>query len=314
MGGKMSEVKFTLLENALDFIEEAIENLDRKPEKLKYSVLNLSAGVELIMKVVLQQEHWSLLFKKTEEADYEKLISGDFNSVDSQTAINRIEKICRIELSDEIKKVVKRLRELRNRIEHFHFEVSIQHMNSILFRTLFQVINIIENEINGDLLTEEDERKISEIKEAALEFEDFLEEKYKSVMEAIKSYKENDYLVMCCPSCRYDSIIIDGGSICLVCDYEPPIGELGVEYIEEVLGISAYECGTNGGEFPLYECPECEVEALVVDQNIKSEAFCTFCGSKYSIDEIGFCENCGTCVHGTDNFICKRCVEIAWEE
>lgn len=38
-----------------------------------------------------------------------------------------------------------------------------------------------------------------------------------------------------------------------------------VEYVENELGISAYECGKESVEFPVYECLECGAEQLVHD-------------------------------------------------
>lgn len=37
------------------------------------------------------------------------------------------------------------------------------------------------------------------------------------------------------------------------------------EFVERELEISAHECGKDGGDFPVYECPECGEEQLVYD-------------------------------------------------
>ena len=37
------------------------------------------------------------------------------------------------------------------------------------------------------------------------------------------------------------------------------------DYIENELGINEYRCVKDGGEFPVYECPECGVEQLAYD-------------------------------------------------
>jgi hypothetical protein len=68
------EITFTPLENGLDFILRALEYLADDPTKrdLKYAVLHLHSGVELILKERLRREHWSLVFEKPEEASKEK--------------------------------------------------------------------------------------------------------------------------------------------------------------------------------------------------------------------------------------------------
>jgi len=69
-------VEFTLLGNGLDFIWSALEHLSGNPGKreLKYAVLHLCSGIELVLKERLQREHWSLIFEKLDSAnqkDYE---------------------------------------------------------------------------------------------------------------------------------------------------------------------------------------------------------------------------------------------------
>src|SRR5665647_2777823 len=62
---KNINIEFDLLENGLDFIENsliAILSTD-EPQKLKYAILHISAGIELILKEILRLEHWSLLFE-----------------------------------------------------------------------------------------------------------------------------------------------------------------------------------------------------------------------------------------------------------
>ena len=51
-------IEFTLLENGLDFIWSAVEHLgtDLSKRSLKYAVLNLAAGIELILKERLRRE------------------------------------------------------------------------------------------------------------------------------------------------------------------------------------------------------------------------------------------------------------------
>jgi hypothetical protein len=77
-----NELKFTLLENALDSISMALEflaNEDRN--RLKVTVLLLGQGVELVLKARLEQEHWSLIFDDPRNAGLNKFEKGDFKSV-----------------------------------------------------------------------------------------------------------------------------------------------------------------------------------------------------------------------------------------
>jgi len=66
------EMKYTVLENGLDFVLNSINNLTiasedttdeyAKKRLIKYSLLHLSSGIELILKSRLLKEHWTYVF------------------------------------------------------------------------------------------------------------------------------------------------------------------------------------------------------------------------------------------------------------
>ncbi len=76
-------IEFTLLENGLDFIWSAVEHLgtDSSKRSVKYAVLNLAAGIELILKERLRRESWKLVFADPEKADEHAYKRGAFESI-----------------------------------------------------------------------------------------------------------------------------------------------------------------------------------------------------------------------------------------
>lgn len=70
-----------MVDIGLDFILNALKTINNSDKELKYCVINLHAGIQLILKELLYQEHWSLIFQKIETAEYDKLNSGVFISV-----------------------------------------------------------------------------------------------------------------------------------------------------------------------------------------------------------------------------------------
>lgn len=81
------------------------------------------------------------------------------------------------------------------------------------------------------------------------------------------------------------------------------------EYIENELKISAYECAKDGGEFPLYECPDCDEDQLVYDVN--SEKYhCFHCGADFTTSDISFCSECGEIMRNNESCICDACFEL----
>ena len=74
----MEELKFNIepIENAFDFALSALEYISNKHDKsaLKYAILHLSSGMEIILKEPLRRKHWAFIFEdvnkpktKTEE-------------------------------------------------------------------------------------------------------------------------------------------------------------------------------------------------------------------------------------------------------
>lgn len=92
---KVSELslKLDLIDNSIDFILNAVTQLSNPAPSLsqiKYSILHLSSGIELLLKQRLFNEHWSLIFANVDRADKILLQKGDFKSVDFGESLNRL--------------------------------------------------------------------------------------------------------------------------------------------------------------------------------------------------------------------------------
>lgn len=81
------------------------------------------------------------------------------------------------------------------------------------------------------------------------------------------------------------------------------------EYVENELGISAYECGKHGGDFPVYDCPECGEEQLAYNAG-QEKYHCFSCGKDFTTDDLIFCERCGALIQRDGKLpICESCIE-----
>ena len=104
----MEKIELHLLDNAIDYILEAVKplihyHLDRVESQhfLKYSILHLYSGIELLLKEKLRQEHWSLIFQDVSSADLRKLQRGDFISIYHDELIKRLKGILNISINDK---------------------------------------------------------------------------------------------------------------------------------------------------------------------------------------------------------------------
>ena len=312
-------VRFSLLENGIDFVLSALEHVAGAPSNrdLKYAVLHLSSGIELILKEKLIREHWTLVFDRIENASLSKFRNGDFNSVTFENCIQRLSGICGVELDGNVRKNLKNFRDRRNRMEHFQFDESVEAIKSSCSVVLVFLYDFIHKELSP---TTDIEDEINQILSYLREFDGFVKERMKSVRkETSDSYSP----VKTCPRCLQQAVTIDGGEVeCHFCRYSAEAESAADEYVSEVIGLSSYETVKDGGEWPVYSCPECGNTALVHEDG---DFTCFGCGEHWTESTMRFCGSCGEPYvgkfsKGEDDeydfgpFMCTTCVENRMRE
>lgn len=106
----------TLVANASEFIERATEEVESSP---RFAVIHFATGIELLLKARLVIEHWVLIFALPERATRDALFRGDFRSVSSGAAMDRLGKILDAPLPKAAREAFESLAERRNRFIHF---------------------------------------------------------------------------------------------------------------------------------------------------------------------------------------------------
>jgi len=309
----VKDFNLNLLENGFDFILSSIDNVlsNERGLELKYSILHIAAGLELIFKEKLRQEHWSLLFDNVSSAEIKSLETGDFASVNFDTCLLRLKNICSIEVSDRDEKYLRDLRKRRNKIEHFKFVDKDVSIVSLIAKILIFIIDFIENHLDNSSFTEHNTEQLESLKNKSFDFDEFVKVKIakaKSKLELV-----DDKYIYKCPKCCYKTMVVEGGIKCVFCEYEDTPENVAGEYLENILEVSAYREISTGGEFPLHECPECEEHALVLHEDFN---FCFNCESNYDDINMDRCATCGTIKLETDIYhgMCGNCRDIKWSE
>lgn len=308
------KIKIPLLENALDFMLSATEHLGEDPFKeslknagfhletksegpternLKYAVLHLQAGVELILKERLRREHWSLVFEKTERANQKDYESGDFESVRIHTCIKRLEGICGVSLKEDHAKSLEDLRKKRNKLEHFGINDNVDSLKSVSYKVLSILIDFINTHFNPEEFGDAEWELFEEIKDEIAELKGFVEHRLSEIRKDIEEATKS-FLVVDCPRCYQKAMVLgDEKPKCLFCHYEDDPSRVAEQYIESIQGISSFETIKDGGVFPQYECPECEQEAFInLSCDMDSDWVCFGCGYSWDTESINFCMEC----------------------
>jgi hypothetical protein len=145
------DIQFTLVENALDSMERAVEllawqDLASEGSRLKQAILFIAHATELLLKERLRRIHPSLVWD-----DVDKYPRLDARTVGVDKAIHRLKQIGNITLTETDTATVKSLRNTRNAIEHFHWPTSRAEANAIIGKGLSFAIQFAKDELGSDL-------------------------------------------------------------------------------------------------------------------------------------------------------------------
>jgi hypothetical protein len=301
------QVQFTLVENGLDFVWSAVEHLSTAASKgeLKYALLHLVSGIELILKEKLRREDWKLIFDKPEHATEAKYEAGDFTSVKFDSLMERLEEFCDIEFSEEALLALRTVRRKRNRFEHFAADESAEAVIASTATALGVILDFISKELDGgkSAFTRPERALLRDIRGKLAELAAFVESRRKSIAPKL----EKAYAVLPCPGCQEDALTIDDGTECLFCGYKGD-GEVAANaYVANILGINRFRFEKDGGIWPVGICPDCDWQSCV---DADSEGYMCFgCGTRWEHGELGECGRCGRYLsRDNDIGICDHCI------
>ena len=288
---KKKNIEFDLLENGLDFIENSLEAIlsTNEPHKLKYAILHISAGIELILKEILRLEHWSLLFENINNADYKHLRSGDFISVSFSSILKRLEGIVDGNITEKQKKHFDILRKKRNKMEHFAFKESSNALKSTISKALTDIIEIIDENIGIKNTSNESQFLYKSIRRESSKFIEFVDLVKAKLKDELTRLEKNKTKIIDCPECFQDLFPLDGSNTCLFCGYSDTPENITALYADTVLEYSSYAAYKYGEDCPIKKCLECENETMIIENNT---AFCIDCGASWDLDSLSYCEDC----------------------
>lgn len=235
-------LKYSLLENAIDFVSRAVKSTKQNhPAEWKYAILHLAAGIELLLKYRLVKEHWSLVFKDVNKAEKERLKKGDFQSVDTKTAVKRLRSIAEFCLiNDENEELLCSIRNRRNKIQHFEFDLEIGEVKSVMAKGLNFVMDFSESEMSpNDVHT----RELEYIGGQLTEFKEFVEDRLCHIRPSLEKAR----LLIDCWRCLQATLEIDPYSLsgdCHFCNYR----EYDIRYYlpSDISQQDCPKCGEEG--------------------------------------------------------------------
>ncbi|MCX5884426.1 MAG: hypothetical protein NT096_00690 [Proteobacteria bacterium] len=255
------ELDLNLIENAEDFLLEAVKYAKgSSPRDWKYAALHLWSALELLLKALLENEHWSLLFEDVDKASQKKLREGDFQTVRFDTALDRIRGIVGVELEQKDLRYLKQLRDLRNRATHFAAKLKVEQAKSLVARGISVFLTLEQR-----YLHEEPDKGLEyEINQDLQEFQKYVDERLRTLKPELERSDRPHPWFRTCLSCNQETLVSrDDTAVCLFCGEE-------VEFTE----LADHSEGPGG---PCPECEDCTL-AFVLLNNDEGRFVCPKCG------------------------------------
>ncbi len=310
-----------ILKNSLAFLLEGIEQIESNPRQ---SIVSFWTGVELFIKSILVEEHWSLIVRDTNHVDHERFVSGDFASIDFSQSILLLEHIFNIELDKKTRSALDTLRKHRNKIVHFT-DQEIANKNALELCDIFVEMSAVWEELNGLQLIPLgfDDNTIAgfyaAITNAIENHKVILEGKYQHAY-TIKLKHIDDEKILDCSCCNYRAVTLRPvnsilhEATCHVCNDMTDVIRVECENCNNVALLHRSEtvCSTchhqidkitsvfnqrsPGTDYIVATCHRCHSKSVV---DIDSIWFCLNCYSYHL--SVNICEYCGASVtHDTE--------------
>lgn len=312
--------KFDVIDNALDFLHSAGEKLvafeaGGQAREMKYALLHLAAGTALLLKQSLANEHWALVFKDVSKASVTAYETGDFVSPGLDECIERVRNLCGIGISPSHEKSLVALRKLRNKIEHFRFEVSREEGLSVAAKAWSFALDFVQDNLARDF-GQGQSKSWEALRALMLKVEHFVAQRSNEIAVSVKAKEGAGHTVVDCPLCLNRALFLGYDERgCLFCRFDGDVDQVfdawmssfyGYEWTdpkERMISDPAEHCPSCGGQYyvrmpgeggatppdPAFVCFRCGYgEEPTVE--------CTECGSDFTPDDWeGYpwvCEKC----------------------
>lgn len=326
-------IEFPPLRNGVDYLQDAVRRLGATPSPtdLKYAVLHLHGGVEVMLKYRLICEDWRLILEDADEdapevteQDYE---AGRFRSIGIGKALKRLQELDGITFTTGQKRAAAALDRFRNQLQHHGLVSTAEAVEAQAAKALGFILDFIDSHITPDShLTYDDEwflsRAMPDIRSALSSIAALVDQR----MQSLRPVLERESTAWC-PDCGLQAVTLTNGDTnpsgdperdqprCVFCTAR---WDSRSDYVDDFasnsLGFSLFDV-LKGGDHPAGPCPECGQQLLLWYDFDTGElgpapwGRCFFC-------ECEFNDRCAVCddpVHNSDiedgAEICADCME-----
>lgn len=209
---------FTLVENALDSLEHAIEHLNAMPDRpntgtFKRVILDLAHVAELLLKERLRQIHPAFVL-----SDVDKFPSRTAHTVTATDALRRLQKIGGVEFEDSDQSALRTILEKRNEIEHYAFSFNRPEVKIVIGNVLVFIFRFATDELGLDW----SDRRITDPNWKRLnQYAEFYEIEKARVLSVLEG---SDLPTTECPTCGNKTFDMEA-EVCVLCGHREAVLE-----------------------------------------------------------------------------------------
>jgi hypothetical protein len=150
------------------------------PRELKYAVLHLMSGIDLILKARLHEHDPAQLYQDPAQFSDAGYATGDFTGPKTKEILKRLGS-AGVSLTSARKAELEQLRKKRNRAEHFHLEDTVAAISAITARTLGFALDFIAGVFDANALSATASSQLEEIRAALPGLEHFVADHHDSI-------------------------------------------------------------------------------------------------------------------------------------
>ncbi|MFE2628931.1 hypothetical protein ACFXDP_13480 [Streptomyces sp. NPDC059374] len=257
--GRQRDMDFTPVRNGMDFLLSAFDHLSQRggepgARDLKYAVLHLQAAVEVLLKARLIREHWSLVFSdpgKAKRSEYDK---GSFHSCTVLGAVDRLNNIVALQISQEQRKAISNLADTRNALTHLGHTGSVYAVEAQAALVLDFLLTFIHEELRPVLSSEGPfvETTMDRLNARLLEVKSLVKHRSQRLMQELAPLSDR---TIQCPECQQWAVVVgEDAPTCRFCLFacETP----------QQAAVHQMELEANTGDVEL--CPSCDAYSVAM--------------------------------------------------
>jgi hypothetical protein len=209
----MERLKFTLRENAIDFLEDALSNAvvaEEAPRRWKFAVISVVQSIELSLKQLLSQVHPLFVYANVDNRD---------KTVTLDQAVERLKRVANLKLTKEEAQALKLAKEARHRIVHHEVDENIRELKLAFAKLLAFQSAFYDTHFDKPLHDEIDEQ----LWRTGLKIREYGQELLKKAVEKIEANINREFEeVMVCPSCGWEAMLLDEDNTgqCFMCGHQ----------------------------------------------------------------------------------------------